>query len=48
MGRVWQLTACDLASSYAIARVFVGEPSATVAARFLREQVVPAFRRAPR
>jgi transposase len=46
VGRVWQITACDLASSYAIARVFLGEPSAKVAARFLRQDVVPAFRRA--
>jgi transposase InsO family protein len=46
VGRVWQITACDLASSYALARVFVGEPSAAVTARFLCEQVVPAFRRA--
>ena len=46
VGRVWQITACDLASAYAIARVFVGEPSATIAACFLRQHVVPAFRRA--
>jgi transposase InsO family protein len=46
VGRVWQITACDLASAFAIARVFVGDPSARGAARFLRHDVLPAFRRA--
>jgi transposase len=46
VGRVWQITACDLASSYALAQVFVGEPSASIAARFLRDHVVPAYQRA--
>jgi transposase len=43
VGRVWQITACDTASSYVLAQVFVGDPSARVAARFLRERVVPHF-----
>jgi transposase InsO family protein len=46
VGKVWQITACDAASSYGLAKIFVGDPSAVVAARFLCEQVVPAFRRA--
>jgi transposase InsO family protein len=46
VGKVWQLTACDAASSYGLATLFVGDPNATVAARFLREIVVPEFRRA--
>jgi transposase len=46
VGRVWQVTACDVASSYALATVFVGDPSSAVAARFLREQVVPHFAKA--
>lgn len=46
VGRVWQITACDAASSYGLAMVFVGDPRAAVAARFLRERVLPAFRKA--
>jgi transposase InsO family protein len=46
VGKVWQITACDAASSYGLAQVFVGDPSARVAARFLRERVVPHFRKA--
>lgn len=46
VGRVWQITACDAASSYGLAMVFLGEPNAAVSARFLRERVVLAFRRA--
>ncbi len=45
MGKVWQLTACDAACSYGIARP-VPRLAARAAARFLREQVVPAYRRA--
>ena len=37
VGKVWQITACDAASSFAWARVFVGDPRAAVAARFLRD-----------
>jgi transposase InsO family protein len=46
VGKVWQLTACDVASSYGLATLFVGDPNAQVAARFLRETVVPEFKRA--
>ena len=35
VGKVWQVTACDAASSYGWATVFVGDPTAAVAARFL-------------
>jgi transposase InsO family protein len=37
VGKVWQITACDAAASFAWARVFVGDPRATVAAAFLRD-----------
>jgi transposase InsO family protein len=37
VGKVWQITACDAASSFAWARVFVGDPCAAVSAAFLRE-----------
>jgi transposase len=46
VGKVWQITACDAASSYGLAELFVGDPNAAVAARFLRDHVVPALRRA--
>jgi hypothetical protein len=46
VGRVWQITACDAASSYALAQVFVGDPSASVAGAFVRQRVVPHFRQA--
>ena len=36
VGRVWQITACDAASSYALAEVFLGEPRGAVSAPFLR------------
>lgn len=37
VGKVWQITACDAASSFAWARVFIGNPRATVSAPFLRD-----------
>ena len=46
VGRVWQITACDAASSYGLAMVFLGDPRSAVAARFLRERVMPHFREA--
>jgi transposase len=46
VGKVWQITACDAASSYGLAELFVGDPNAAVAARFLRDHVVPALHRA--
>jgi hypothetical protein len=40
VGNVWQITACDAASSHAMARVFVlAQPTAEVTARFLRRDV---------
>jgi transposase InsO family protein len=45
VGRVWQITACDAASSYGSGRVFVAaQPTAEVAARFLRRVLVPLYR----
>jgi transposase InsO family protein len=45
VGKVWQVTACDAASSFGIARILPAlSPTAT--ARFLRDVVVPAARRA--
>jgi hypothetical protein len=47
VGKVWQITACDAASSYATARVFVQtQPTAETAARFLRHDLVPLYREA--
>jgi transposase InsO family protein len=45
VGKVWQLTACDAACSYAIATL-TRELSSRQAARFLREHVLRAYRRA--
>jgi transposase InsO family protein len=42
VGKVWQLSAVDGASSFGIARVMAGDKSAAAMARFLREDVVPA------
>ena len=45
VGKVWQITACDAASSYGTARVFVAaQPNAEAAARFLRRVLVPLYR----
>jgi len=45
VGKVWQITACDAASSYALARVFVQpQPTSETTARFLRRVLVPHFR----
>ena len=45
VGKVWQITACDAASSYGVARILPAlSPAAT--ARFLRDVLVPAARRA--
>ena len=46
VGPVWQITACDAASSFALAQVFVGAPRARIIAEFLRQRVVPFFRKA--
>jgi IS30 family transposase len=37
VGKVWQITACDTASSYTWAKIFLGDPRAGVSAEFLRE-----------
>lgn len=42
VGKVWQLSAVDGASSFGIARVIAGDKTAAVMARFLLEDVVPA------
>lgn len=45
VGRVWQITACDAASSYGVARILPRlAPPATAA--FLRHTLMPLFRRA--
>jgi transposase InsO family protein len=46
VGRVWQLTACDAATSYGIAQVVRGTPRPAVGAAFLAERVLPIYRRA--
>lgn len=46
VGKVWQLSAVDGASSFAIARVIAGDKTAAVMARFLIDDVVPACCRA--
>lgn len=45
VGKVWQLTACDAACSYAIATV-VPRLTAQAAMHFLRAHVLPAYRQA--
>ena len=45
---MWQITACDAASSFALAQVFIGAPRVEVADDFLRERVVPFFRKTGR
>lgn len=46
VGKVWQLSAVDGASSFGIARVVAGDKTAAVMARFLLLDVLPAVRRA--
>ena len=46
VGKIWQLTACDAASSYGFARVIVGEVTAAGLVAFLFEVVVPGYRAA--
>jgi transposase-like protein len=43
VGKVWQRTACDAASSYGWARVVAGEVTAAVMAAFLVAVVVPGY-----
>lgn len=47
VGRVWQLTACDAACSHGAGRIVaLAQPTAQSLARFLREVLVPLYRRA--
>ena len=46
VGKVWQLSAVDGASSFAIARVIAGDKTCAAMARFLADDVLPAVRRA--
>jgi len=46
VGKVWQLTACDVASSYGWARVVAGEVTAALVLAFLREVVQPGYQAA--
>ena len=47
VGRVWQLTACDAACSYGAGQIVVlPQPTAAATARFLREVLVPLYRKA--
>ncbi len=46
VGKVWQHTACDAYGSSGLARLAPGEVNAADAATFLREVVVPAYKRA--
>lgn len=46
VGKVWQLSAVDGASSFGIARVVAGEKTAAVMARFLVDDVLPTCARA--
>ncbi len=47
VGRVWQITACDAATSFGAAQAMgLRQPTAAAAARFLREVLVPLYRRA--
>src|SRR5438093_800316 len=45
VGKVWQITACDAATSYGLAGLLPAHDAAA-AATFLREVVVPHYRRA--
>ena len=45
VGTVWQITACDVATSYGVAAILPQLGHAAVA-QFLRQTLVPAFRRA--
>ena len=46
VGKVWQLTACDCASSFGWARLLIGEVTAGAMASFLRRVVRPGCQRA--
>jgi transposase InsO family protein len=46
VGKVWQITGCDVASSFGWARLVVGEVTAAAVLAFLREVVRPGYHRA--
>jgi hypothetical protein len=46
VGKVWQITGCDVASSFAWTRLIVGEVTAAAVLAFLREVVRPGYRQA--
>ena len=46
VGKVWQITGCDVASSFGWARVIIGEVTAAAVLDFLRGVVRPAYRQA--
>jgi transposase InsO family protein len=46
VGKVWQITGCDVASSFAWARLVIGEVTAAAVLGFLRDVVRPTYRRA--
>ena len=43
VGKVWQYTACDAATSFGVARLITGNWTAKKSAAFLAEAVIPAF-----
>jgi transposase InsO family protein len=46
VGKVWQITGCDVASSFAWAQLLIGEVTAAAVVAFLRRVVRPACRAA--
>jgi helix-turn-helix protein/integrase-like protein len=46
VGKVWQITGCDVASSFAWARLVIGEVTAAAVLAFLRDVVRPTYRHA--
>jgi len=43
VGKIWQYTACDAATSYGVATVMAGEITSGKATKFLKESILPAF-----
>jgi transposase InsO family protein len=46
VGKVWQITGCDVASSFAWAQLVIGEVTAAAVLAFVREVVRPTYRQA--
>ena len=46
VGKVWQITGCDVASSFGWAQLIVGEVTAAAVLGFLRQVVRPSYRQA--